>query len=78
MHEKILVAEDEKELRDILVGFLKGEGYEVDGRILELASPRVPKKEPTVYHIAQLRTILAACKPEVPTEDLSAPRKAQQ
>jgi site-specific recombinase XerD len=47
------------------------EGYAVDGRILDLASPRVPKKEPTVYHIAQLRTLLAACKPEVPTEDLT-------
>jgi integrase len=31
----------------------------------------VPKKEPTVYHVAQLRTILAACRPEVPTEDLT-------
>ena len=47
------------------------EGYQVDGRILDLASPRVPKKEPTVYHIAQVRTILAACKPDVPTEDLT-------
>jgi hypothetical protein len=47
------------------------EGYTIDGRILDLASPRVPKKEPTVYHIAQLRTLLAACKPEVPTEDLT-------
>jgi integrase len=31
----------------------------------------VPKKEPTVYHIAQVRKVLAACKPEVPTEDLT-------
>src|SRR5262249_23606857 len=31
MKERILVADDERELRDILVGFLRGEGYEVDG-----------------------------------------------
>jgi len=29
------------------------EGYEVDPLILDLSGPRVPKKEPTVYHIAQ-------------------------
>ncbi len=46
------------------------EAYAVDGRILELTAPRVPDKEPTVYHIAQVRTILAACNPAVPTEDL--------
>jgi site-specific recombinase XerD len=37
------------------------EGYAVDPRILELQAPRVPDKEPTVYHIAQVRKILAAC-----------------
>jgi two-component system response regulator PilR (NtrC family) len=31
MKERILVADDERELRDVLIGFLKGEGYEVDG-----------------------------------------------
>jgi len=31
------------------------EGYGVDGRILDLAAARVPEKEPTVYHIAQVR-----------------------
>jgi site-specific recombinase XerD len=46
------------------------EGYHVDGRILELTAPRVPDKEPTVYHIAQVRKVLAACNPAVPTEDL--------
>jgi integrase len=46
------------------------EGYAVDARILELAAPRVPDKEPTVYHIAQVRKILAACNAKVPTEDL--------
>jgi integrase len=46
------------------------EGYAVDGRILELTAPRVPDQEPTVYHFAQVRKILAACNPAVPTEDL--------
>ena len=31
MTARILVADDERELRDILVSFLRGEGYEVDG-----------------------------------------------
>jgi integrase len=43
------------------------EGYHVDGRILELTAPRVPDKEPTVYHIAQVRKVLA-CNLAVPTE----------
>jgi two-component system response regulator PilR (NtrC family) len=30
-NERILVADDERELRDMLVSFLRGEGYEVDG-----------------------------------------------
>jgi integrase len=30
----------------------------------------VPDKEPTVYHIAQVRKVLAACNAAVPTEDL--------
>jgi len=47
------------------------EGYEVDPLILDLSGPRVPRKEPTVYHIAQVRQVLAACNPEVPTEDLT-------
>jgi integrase len=38
--------------------------------ILELTAPRVPDKEPTVYHIAQVRKVLAACNLAVPTEDL--------
>ena len=46
------------------------EGYAVDPRILELTAPRVPDKEPTVNHIAQIKKILAACNPAVPTEDL--------
>ena len=46
------------------------EGYRTDDRILELTAPRVPDKEPTVYHIAQVRRVLAVCNPSVPTEDL--------
>src|SRR5205807_1232021 len=56
-----------------IIAFLRwanSEGYPVDDRILGLAPPRVPDKEPTVYHIAQVRKVLAACNPEVPTEDL--------
>jgi integrase len=34
------------------------------------ARPRVPKKEPTNYHIAQVREILAKCNPRLPQEDL--------
>lgn len=46
------------------------EGYGIDSRILELPAPRIPEKEPTVYHIAQVRKLLAACNVAVPTEDL--------
>jgi integrase len=46
------------------------EGYPIDERILDLAAPRVPDTEPTVYHIAQVRKVLAACNADVPTEDL--------
>ncbi len=46
------------------------EGYGIDSRILELPAPRIPDKEPTVYHIAQVRAVLAACNAEVSTEDL--------
>ena len=46
------------------------EGYPIDERILDLVPPRVPLKEPTVYHITQLRQVLDACNPAVPTEEL--------
>jgi site-specific recombinase XerD len=46
------------------------EGYRFDGRILELTAPHVPDKEPTVYHVTQVQRLLAACNPQVPTEDL--------
>jgi site-specific recombinase XerD len=48
----------------------KREGYSIDERILELVAPRVPLKEPTIYHIAQFRKVLDACNPAVPTEEL--------
>ena len=35
-----------------------------------LKAPRVPLKEATVFHIAQLRDVLAACNPERPQEEL--------
>jgi site-specific recombinase XerD len=46
------------------------EGYAIEARILEMPAPRIPDKEPTVYHIAQVRTVLAACNAGVPTEDV--------
>jgi integrase len=45
------------------------EGYEVDGKILGLKRPKVPEKEPTVFHINELRAILAACNKALPTEE---------
>ena len=47
------------------------EGYAVDPRLLELKRPKVPSKEPTVYHIAQLREILAACNLQLRQEALA-------
>lgn len=57
-----------------LMTFLKwaqAEGYEVQGRILELRRPRVPAPEPTVYHVAQLREVLQACDPARPEEGVA-------
>jgi integrase len=47
------------------------EGYELDGKILGLKRPRVPEKEPTVFHVRELRAILAACNKQLPTEELA-------
>lgn len=47
------------------------EGYEVDPKALKLPKIRVPAKEPTVYHSAQLKQILAACNPAFPTQELA-------
>jgi integrase len=49
----------------------KGEGYEFDPRLLQLKRPKVPKPEADVYHMRQLRTILAACNRRVPQEELA-------
>ena len=49
----------------------RAEGYEVDPRLLELARPKVPKKEPTLFHISRLREVLEACNPDVPQEALA-------
>jgi site-specific recombinase XerD len=45
------------------------EGYVIDGRILKLRKTRVPQKDATVYTLAQLDAILAACAS--PTEELA-------
>ena len=47
------------------------DGYRVDGRMLRLPPPRRPHKEATVFHVTQLRAILAACKR--PEETLAVP-----
>ncbi len=44
--------------------------YEFDPSILELKRPRVPKPEADVYHMSQLRAILAACNRSVAQEKL--------
>ena len=49
----------------------RAEGYTVDPRILELKRPRLSEPEATVYHIAQVRQILAACNPKLPQEELA-------
>jgi integrase len=49
----------------------EAQGYRVDSRILALKRPRVPIKEPTVYHVAQVREILGACNPKLPQEELA-------
>ena len=47
------------------------EGYAVAPRILSLPKVRVPWKEPTLFHVSQLRDILAACNPRMPQEGLA-------
>ena len=47
------------------------EGYPVAPRILQMPKVRVPWKEPTLFHINQLRSILAACHPQRPQEALA-------
>ena len=47
------------------------EGYPVDPKMLRLPRIRVPAKEPTIFHIAQLRKVLAACNETIPTQELS-------
>jgi integrase/recombinase XerD len=49
----------------------RAEGYTVDPRIVELKRPRVPDQEATVYRIAQVRQVLAACNPKLPQEELA-------
>ena len=60
--------------RRLLMTFLRWaaeEEYPVDPRILKLKAPKVPLKEPTVYHIAHVRQVLAACDPRLPQEELA-------
>src|SRR5215831_19149437 len=64
-HGRPLQARTIFDSRRALLTFLRwarAEGYEVDPRILGLKQPKVPE-EPTVFHIRQVREILAACIP---------------
>jgi integrase len=47
------------------------EGYPVAPRILQLPKVRVPWKEPTLFHLRQMREIAAACNPRLPQEALA-------
>jgi hypothetical protein len=61
------------DLHRLLMTFLRwaeDEGYAVDPRMRRLKAPRVPLKEATELHIAQLRDVLAACNPVRPQEEL--------
>jgi integrase len=51
--------------------WVSAEGYPVAERILALPKVRVPWKERTLFHVKQLREILAACNPRLPQEALS-------
>jgi integrase len=54
----------------VFLRWADNEGYKVDPRLLKLPRVRVPTKEPTVYHMTQLRQILAACNAEFPQQEL--------
>lgn len=45
-----------------LFAWAERDGYTVDRRLLRLPAPRHPRKEATLYHLTQLRTILGACR----------------
>jgi integrase len=47
------------------------EGYPVAPRILQMPKVRVPWKEPTLFHINQVGSILAACNAQRPQEALA-------
>jgi site-specific recombinase XerD len=53
----------------VFLRWAEAESYSFDLRVLRLPAPRLPCKEMTVYHIAQVRQILAAC--HTPAEDLA-------
>ncbi len=57
----------------LLITFLRwadAEGYPIDQRIFKLQRPRVPLKEADIFHIAQLRQVLAATNRKIPQEEL--------
>ncbi len=73
-HGRPLAAETLQDSHASLRAFFRWaetEGYQIDARILKLPRIRVPDKEPTVYHITQLRQILAACNLSFPQQEMA-------
>lgn len=72
-HGRPLAAETLQDSHACLRAFFRwaeAEGFTVDSRVLKLPRIRVPIKEPTVYHIQQIRQILAVCNPAFPQHEL--------
>src|SRR5207237_8766022 len=54
----------------VFLRWADAEAYKVDPRLLKLPRVRVPAKEPTVFHMTQLRQILAACNADSPQQEV--------
>ena len=73
-HGRLLQPETIRDSHRALLTFFRwarSEGYELDERILALRRPQAAHKEATLYHLGQLRQILAACNPRLPQEELA-------
>ena len=62
---------DYHRLLKTFLAWARDEGYPVDPRIFRLKPPKTPQKEATVFHINQLRKMLAACREDIPQEELA-------
>jgi integrase len=54
----------------VFLRWADNEGYRIDPRLLKLPRIRIPQKEPTVYHITQVRQLLAACSADFPAQEV--------